>query len=356
MPVATSRYALGHYLVPVIPTAAVLAAVTALELACWAPRWWSRPLAALLLAALVAPVAFHGLGETIAKTDVPQVRAHRWLEEHIGTRDIVLLEPWGPRLPTLDERLTTLDDPRFAAASPELRRRYLARRWFHAVELPLKVGGRVAGGVIAADGRRHEVDVFPSALDANCVTYDPRLFALADFVVTSSAVRGRFEREPARYADICHVYHLLDRTATVVARVVPPSPAAGPTLIVYRIGPGARTALAVPGPLEPTWWTERIPDEYRRAVTGLGDAPWEADALQPNGTASPWVQSLAGVYQDHLLTFADRLALNLVDLGRCDAAQPLVEGTLLVLPDDPVAVSLYERCTGTRARWVRPGP
>lgn len=356
VPVAAARYALGHYLVPVIPTAAVLTAVTALELARRAPRRWSRPLAALLLAALVAPVAFHGLGEAIAKADVPQVRAHHWLEQHVGSRDVVLMETWGPRLPSLVERLTTLDDPRFAAASPELRRRYLARRWFYAIELPLKVGGRVAGGVTAADGRRHEVDVFPSALDANCVTYDPRLFALADFVVTSSAVRGRFEQEPARYADICHVYHLLDGTATVVARFVPPSPAAGPSLVVYRIGRGARTALAASGPLEPTWWTEKIPDEYRRAVTALGDTPWEADALQPDGTASPWVRSLAHVYQDHLLTFADRLALTLVDLGRCDAAQPLVEGTLLVLPDDPVAVSLYERCTGTRARWVRRGP
>jgi len=353
LPVAASRYALGHYLVPVIPAAAVLAATTALEFSRRAPRRWARPLTVALLVALLAPVAFHGIGETMGRAGPTPVRARRWLEAHVATSDLLLLEAWGPRLPSLNDRLAMLDEPLFTTASAGTQQRYRHRRWFHAVELPLKVGGRVVSRLTAMDGSRREVDVFPSTLDVNRVSYDPRIFGLADWVVTSSAVRGRFEQEPARFADICRLYRLLDATATVEARFEPRGRTGGPRIVVYRIGPRARAALAAAGPLEPLWWTRKIPDDYRRTVTALYEVPWQVDALQPDGTASLWARSLAEVYRDDLLTFTTRLATNLVSLGRCDEAQPLVEGTLLVLPRDPVAIALYEHCAGTKARWVR---
>lgn len=82
-------------------------------------------------------------------------------------------------------------------------------------------------------------------------------------------------------------------------------------------------------------------------MTALFQAPWEGGAtLRADGTAALWVRSLAEVYHDAVQPFATDLATNLVDLGRCDAAQPLVEGTLLVSPRDPAAIRLYELCTG----------
>ena len=193
------------------------------------------------------------------------------------------------------------------------------------------------------------MDVFPSAVDVNRIAYDPRLFAMADLVVTCGAVRSRFEADPVRFGDECRLYRLLDSTATVEASFEPHGTVSGPTITVYRLGPEAHAALAAAGPLPALWWAERIPMSYRHAVTTLFRVPWEGNVtLRVDGTATVWVRSLATVYHNALQSFATDLATSLVDLGRCDEAQPLVEGTLLVSPRDPQANQLYETCTGER--------
>ena len=353
VPMAVARYALAYYLVPVVPAAAALVAAAAFELPQRLARGRRWALNAGLPVVLLAPVLVAGLQAAAAGADFTQVRARRWLEAHLAERDLVLAEAWGPRLPSVDERRAMLGSTLFATATTEVRQRYLGQRRFHLVELPLKVGGRVASGLTAADGTRREVDVFAAPPDVNRIAYDPRLLAMADVVVTSGAVRGRFEADPARFADECRLYRLLDSIATVEARFEPHGDVAGPALIVYRLGPRAHAALVAAGSLPPLWWTEKIPDGYRRTVTALYQAPWEGGALRPDGTASLWVRSLAGVYRDNLQAFATSLATNLVDLGRCDMAQPLVEGTLLVWPRDPPALRLYEYCTGRTAEWAR---
>jgi hypothetical protein len=162
-------------------------------------------------------------------------------------------------------------------------------------------------------------------------------------------VRSRFEADPVRFVDECRLYRLLDSTATVEARFEPHGSVSGPPITVYRLGPQAHVALAAAGPLPSLWWAEGIPMSYRRTVTALFRVPWEGDAtLRLDGTATLWVRSLAEVYHNRLQLFATDLATNLVDLGRCDEAQPLVEGTLLVSPRDPQANQLYEICTGER--------
>ena len=354
VPTAAARYALANYLVPVIPTAATLVAAAALELPQRFAPERRRALAAGLLAVLLVPVLVTGVRAAAAGAGFTQVEARRWLEARLADRELVLAEAWGPQLPSVSERLVMLRSPLFATASPEVQQRYLNQRWFHVVRLPHTVAGHVANRLIAPDGAQRDVDVFPSALDFNRIAYDPRLLAMADLVVTSGAVRSRFEADPARFADECRFYRLLDSTATVEARFEPHGSVAGPVLTVYRLGPQAHAAIAAAGPLPPPWWAEKIPESYRRAATALLKVPWEGDAtLRADGTAPLWVRSLAPVYQDRLLSFAIDLATNYVDLGRCDAAQPLVEGTLLVLPRDPQAIQLYEFCTGRTAAWAR---
>jgi 4-amino-4-deoxy-L-arabinose transferase-like glycosyltransferase len=343
VPILAARYTLGYYLVPVVPVAAAVAAAEAVGLLeRFAPG--RRVVAWAALALLLAPVLVGGLRAAASGGTRTEVEARRWLEAQVGASEIALVEPWGPRLPSLRQRLeaqASLD-----AARPELRQRFEARGWLHAVELPLTVAGRAAARVTSAAGERHEVDVFPSALELNRIAYDPRLFALADWVVTSGAVRGRFEADPARFPAECRLYRLLDATATVAARFEPRGGDGGPVVTVHRLGPLAHAALAASGGLPSLWWTESVPQGFRRAVTSLLDRPWDDGvALRADGTAAPWVRSLAPLYDDALRPFADDLATNLVDLGRCDAAQPLVEGTLLVLPRDPVARRLYEACS-----------
>ena len=356
VPLAGARIGAERYLVAVLPAAAALAAAAAVELSQRAaPRW--RPAAvAVLLASLLALPLVAGVRAAAAGAAFTQVEARRWMQAHLAPEDLILQEAWGPGLPALGTRIEVATSPAFRAASPEMQRRYLGRGCFHAVELPLTVAGRVASRLTAANGVRTEVEVFPSALDFNCIAYDPRLFVNADLLVTSGAVRDRFEAEPARFADQCHLYRLLDSTAAVAARFEPHRGHVGPTITVYRIGPRARSAFAAAGPLPPLWWAEKIPDSYRRAATTLLGSPWEGGApLRPDGTAALWVRSLARVYQDALQPFAISLAVNLVDLGRCDAAQPLLEGTLLV-SRDPAAAALYDFCAARVAARSRSTP
>jgi hypothetical protein len=356
-PIAAARYAAGNYLVPVIPAAAALVAVAALEVARRAAPPWRQALAAGLLAVLLAPVVVAGTRAAATGAGHTQVEARRWLEARLAPRELLLTEAWGPHLPSLNERLEVESSLFFAAASSDVRLRYESRDWFHAVALPLTVAGRIANRLTAADGTRSEVQVFPSALDLNRIAYDPRLFAMADFVVTSGAVRGRFEADPARFADECRLYRLLDSTAAVEARFEPHGSVAGPVLTVYRIGSRAHAALAATGPLPPVWWAEKIPESYRRTASELLGVPGEGGArLRADGSAPLWMRSLARVYHDGLQSFAADLATNLVDLDRCDAAQSLVEGTLLVSPRDPAMTLLYEGCTSRAAAAAETAP
>ncbi len=350
VPMAVARYASAYYLIPVVPAAAALVAAAALELPQRFAPERQRVLTAGLLAVLLVPVLVIGTRSAAASAGSTQVEARRWLEAHLAGRELVLAEAWGPRLLLVNEYLSVRASPSFAAASWEVQQRYVSRRSFHVVVLPLTVAGSVASRLAAANGEPREVAVFPSTLDINAIAYDPRLFAMADRVVTSGAVRNRFEADPERFTDECRLYRLLDSTATVEARFEPHDGVAGPVVTVYLLGPLAHAALAAAGPLPPLWWAEKIPESYRRAVTVLLQAPWESGAApRADGTAPLWVRSLAGVYQDRLRPFANDLATNLVDLGRCDAAQPLVEGTLLVSPRDPQANRLYEACTSQPA-------
>jgi hypothetical protein len=54
--------------------------------------------------------------------------------------------------------------------------------------------------VKSALGPAVDVEVFPHAADFNRMVYEPRLLQGVDYFATSSAVRGRFEADTARYA------------------------------------------------------------------------------------------------------------------------------------------------------------
>jgi hypothetical protein len=190
-----------------------------------------------------------------------------------------------------------------------------------------------------------DLEVFPAAVDLNGVVYDGRLFDGVDVVVTSSAVRGRFTADPARYAAACRFYRLLDSTATVLTRIAPGDQLSGPEIVAYRLGPWAHEALAASRPPDPLWWVVGVPAEYRRRATGALGARWEGGApWSALGQPAPWVRSLAGVYDERLRPFVEDMAVNLLDLGRFDEARPFAEATLLLLPDDPVARMAYDVC------------
>ena len=349
-PIAGARFGAERYLVPVVPAAAALAAAAALELAARSAPRWRAAVTVMLLGGLLVPAIVTGARSAARGGRLTQVEARRWLEAHVSTGELVVEEAWGPGLPSVSARVEVQSSPIFRAAGPEAQRRYLARPWFHAVPLPLFVAGSVSSRLLSPAGGAVDLEVFPAAMDLNGVAYDGRLFGGVDVVVTSSSVRGRLTAEPARYAAACGFYRALDSTATVMARFVPGDRLDGPEIVVYRLGAQAHAALLASGPPDPLWWAAGVPDRYRRRATEVLGARWEGGApWSASGQPAPWVRSLAGVYDERLRPFTEDMAVNLVDLGRFDAALPFAEATLLVLPNDPVARMAYDVCARHRS-------
>ena len=351
IPVAVARVEAARYLVVLLPAVAVLAAVAACDVA---ERGGGRTrvlLRTLLLLALLVPVAVAGVAAAAVGSRYTRIAARRWCETHVGTRDLVMAEAYTAQLPSLDARAGVEGSPIFQAAGPEVRRRYLRRSWFCVVPIPLSVVGPCTSLVQPAEGPPVDVPIFGHVADVNQMFYDPRLFAQADYVLTSSAVRGRYEADPARHAVESRLYRMLDSTAVVAARFAPHGDVAGPTIVIYRLGARARAALGAGGPLPPLWWTERIPTAYRQEATRLLGSRWQGDAaLGADGALAPWVRSLSAHFDEKVRPFDNSMAVNLAGLGRYDAARCYAEAALLMAPDDAVGRLVREICDRNRAR------
>src|SRR5204862_4650731 len=137
-----------------------------------------------------------------------------------------------------------------------VRQRFLAQGERNVVVVPLSVSGHCLAVLHPQGGPPQgvEVAVFPHAVDFNQVFYDPRVFGLADYVLTSGAVRGRFEADSIRFRREVDLYRRLDRAADVVARFRPEGGRVGPEIVIYRLGDRFRSTLAPQGRLDPLWW------------------------------------------------------------------------------------------------------
>jgi hypothetical protein len=353
LPVAVARVEAARYLVVLLPAVAVLATVAVFDLAgrvSGRTRWILR---SILLLALLLPVAVAGVAAAVAGSRYTQIAARRWCETHIGPRDLVLAEAYTAKLPSIDARVMVEGSPIFRAASPEARRRYLRRPWFHVVPVPLSVVGPCTNLVRPGQGPPVDVPIFAHVADVNQMFYDPRLFAQADYVLTSSAVRGRYEADPVRHGVQSRLYRLLDSTAIVAARFAPQGDVAGPTIVIYRVGARAQAALGAGGLLPALWWAERIPAAYRREATRLLGALGQGEAVRgADGAPAPWVRSLAAHFDEKIRPFTNAMALNLADLGRFDAARSYAEATLLMVPGDAegrLVREFADRARATRA-------
>jgi hypothetical protein len=350
LPVAVARVEAARYLVALLPAVAVLAAAAVFDLAERVGGRTRRLLRTMLLLALLLPVAVAGVAAAAVGSRYTRIAARRWCETHLGPRDLILAEVYTAQLPSLDARAMVEGSPIFQAAGPEARRRYLQRSWFHVVPVPLSVVGPCASLVQPGQGPPVDVPIFAHVADVNQIFYDPRLFARADYVLTSSAVRGRYEADPVRYGVEAHLYRLLDSTAVVAARFAPHGDVAGPTIVIYRVGARAQAALGAGGSLPSLWWAERIPAAYRREATKLLGVRWQGEAVRgADGALAPWVWSLTAHFDEKIRPFTNAMAVNLAELGRLDAARSYAEATLLMVPDDAEGRLVREFCDRARA-------
>ncbi len=350
--VAVARAPMERYLAPVIAVGCSLAVAAAGAAFDRLGRWrWLA--AALALSSMLLPVGVRGVRAARGGGGNTQGQARAWCEAHLGRRDLLLQEGYGAALLTHGRRRQVVQSRYFQAASAALRRRYLERAAYHVVALPLLVSGRPTVPVRAPSGDIVAVEIFPFAADFTRVFYDPRLLAGVDYVLTSSAVRGRYEAEPQRYQAQTSLYRLLDREAEPVARFSSHGFTAGPEIRIYRLGPAVQGALGERyGVLPLLWWAESIPIRYRDAIDRLVPAGREAGrgALRTrDGRLAPWVQSLAGVYQDRIAPFAGTMARELGQLGRLEPAERLVRANLALMPDDEESFGLLVHCVFRRA-------
>src|SRR5262245_38492314 len=331
LPIALGHVAFERYLVAVLPFAALLVAATALTL----PEAWSglatRPgelVRAALVLAVGLPAAWAGFAAAARGSDTTQAQARRFLNARAGADELIVEEPYAAPLRARSEARRLTSGQAFARADPSWRDRYLGQPVARVVRLPLLVAGPEV--IVAPDsaGHRREVRLFASSADLNRVFYEPALYTEVDWVVTSDAVRGRYEADPRRYRAQHALYARLDRLADSIATFHSGGTVTGPEIRAYQVGESFRRSIDAP--LDPLWWTRDVPASARSKLEALmrGAEPPRSDLDAPPG----WVLALGALLENQIESFTYALALEMADLGRCETALPLATAILRIDP------------------------
>lgn len=189
------------------------------------------------------------------------------------------------------------------------------------------------------------VDVWPNSADLNQVLYDPALYAAADYVVTSEAVRGRYEADPRRYAAQVSLYRWLDSHAVREAGFRSGAGVTGPGIVVYRLPEAERRALRAEGTgLDPLWWARYVPMSARAELDrvlapGVEDRGALRDSL---GNPAPWVGALGNVFMQQFAPFAFAMSAHLAELSRPREAREFAAAILAIEPDHAPARAIFD--------------
>jgi len=203
---------------------------------------WRRRLVAtaLVLLCFVPPalgtLAYHrerSRGSTLAQ-------AKGYFLDSANRGVVLAMEPYGPDLPR-GEQDQLRAEPVFQRLSLAQRERYLDRTFFEIVYLPFDV----------------------SRVKLSAFYYDLRHLVAYDYIVTSSAVRGRYEREPERFPRQVAFYADLERFARLERSFAPGDDARGPEIRVYRLDEAGRQRLQnARGALTPEFWRPFVADVH----------------------------------------------------------------------------------------------
>lgn len=334
LPIAFARIEAERYLLPVLGVAAALAGIgTAALLRSRASSPAARVFAASVL--LGWPIA-HGARAAYEGAGHTQTLARAFLERTFAPATLVVTEGYGPLLPTASRLDAVRGGPVYRHASPPWRERFDGVRPWNVVALPLGVSGALTNPVTPPGGETRTLVVAAHGSALNEVFYEPALFAEADVLVTSSAVRARHLSDAARFPRAVALYRILEREAPVVARFGPGGGVIGPEIVVHRLDERARRALAAGGALDPAWWTAAVPHAYRReasALLGAGAADPLA-ARDPGGAPAAWVASLRPLYHGRIAAFVLDMASAHERAGRDSAAVRFAEANLRVAAED----------------------
>jgi len=333
-PIALGRIEADRYLVLTTFLVATLAAASIVTAMARAPQGVRMSVS---LAAIAWPLwATSQL--SFESPTTTQMQARRWCEANVAPDAVLIQEAYGVHLFSHGMREAAIRTPEFAAASSKIQDRVRSVRAFRVATLPLVVSGRWNGRVSLPDGSRRELRAFDHGVEVNRIFYDPALFAGADYVVTSSAVRDRLIADSLRVPEALAVYRWLERHTTVAARFDPRGRVRGPSLVVHKVEAPARALLAPSGALDPMWWTRPVAADYADRVAAL----LGPQAMRPASDDGPplWVTTLKPIFDSKVGGFASELALELAALERYPGSLPLALSIHTMHPEDLGACAL----------------
>lgn len=202
-----------RYLVPVLPIMIVLAAAGMEFLAGLANRHGhrSRSPAVLFSGFSVVLIILNLAGipdARAANQNDARTEAMQWIEGHVRPGSLVLEESRGP----------DLLDPTFLTQLPPAIRRRVLETW---KERPIYA-------VVA-------LPMYQTRPERSAPFYRAGLYEDADYVITTRAVRGRYEREPLRFSEQLAFYRTLEAHGRPVHEV---NDAHGVAIRIYETGTG----------------------------------------------------------------------------------------------------------------------
>jgi hypothetical protein len=199
VPIGIAQIEADRYLVPLVPLAGVLAMTALFGWADRIPERFGRTarMAGALLVLL--PIAWRGTGKATEPHATTQTLARRWCERSLAPDQLLVQEGYGASLPVRGKLIELESQPAFLHATRAGRERLRSVRAHRVASIPLQVAGACEVELERAPGTRVRLEVLSHNVDWNQVYYEPRLLRVADYVLTSSAVRHRFETDSVRY-------------------------------------------------------------------------------------------------------------------------------------------------------------
>ncbi len=358
LPVAVSlavfKMSAPRYLLPILPVMALLLANLVLR---WPERiaWATlrrhntvRLAITIVLASVIAlPVATAGLRIAGVGSRNTRQLARRWLEQHCRADQIILQETYGVQLPNYFDRDTIVDRAPFRAAGTAARQRFLAAPLFRIVSIPMAASGSFTVTVVDEDQQSQRLPVFAHPSQFNRVFYEPALLADVDYFVASGGVQRRYRQDPGRYPVQCSFYAWLEKEATRVQYFAGGDGVAGPSITIYRIDAALQQRIVRQFlPLQPYWWAEAIPYEFRQRFEELlvpADKRTGGAVTKPDGRPAPWLMQLDRPFTRFVMPFLMRLAHFHGQSGHYAACRHLAAVVLAMRPDETPACLLYSR-------------
>jgi hypothetical protein len=316
-----------------------------------------RGILALLMLVCVVPTGLQTwrYHQTHGSLSTRQV-AKQWITSVIPNEGTTLaMEVYAPHLPP-DLRGEVTADPIFAKLSEPQKQALLGRPFYRYQLIPF----------------------YSTQPEFAAYYYDLRHYYAYDFIVTSSAVRDRYEASPDQFPKQNTFYRDLDRFATPVKTFSPDEHTRGPEIRLYRLTQQDKEEiLAAHGTVQPSEYREWAPRLHSpHFLRFLENVATHAAIEQRFDLAAVYFQMLyESSPRDDRIGVTERLAEALKQAGRWDEAEAMYSELLRERPRHVVALmnlgyieerrgenirarELYERCVkldpkGWAGQWAR---